>query len=310
MNEPFVYIIILCWNGKKWLNDCLSSVVHTAYSNFKILLVDNGSSDGSVEYVRKHFPQIEILLNRDNLGYAEGNNRGIRLALQNGADYIALLNQDIKVEPNWLLNCLDTFRNYNNMGILSPMQYNYEGSAIDSNFLNLLMNENSGFKEQYYKGELGKMYEVMRVIGAAMIVRRDVFEKVGLFDSLYYCYYEETDLCRRTRYHGFKIGIITTSKVFHWHTLIQEGKRDKKTRYLLGRNAAIYGLKNPFCSFYRNLKAHFWWGGVKNVWRTTDSLVDTVLIHLWLVIYLPIIFYKRKQERKTDVSHQDFAICN
>lgn len=301
MEYPLVYIIILCWNGKKWLQACLSSVISTQYPNFRVLLVDNGSTDGSKEYVRKHFPEVELLLNKKNLGYAEGNNRGIRLALKKGADYVALLNQDIKVEPDWLRKMLEVAEQENNLGIISPMQYNYEGSALDKNF-GVLINKNKHFQVHHKRTKLDTLYEVPRIIGSAMLMKRKLCEKIGLFDPIYFCYHEETDLCRRAKYHGFRIGIVTSSKVYHWHRLIQEGAKDKKLSYLFHKNLAIYSLKDPFNSFYLNLKSYFIWGGAKNIvrstYRDTGSVVKTILGQVWIISHLPIIFYKRYKEKK------------
>ena len=303
LNYPLVYVIILCWNGRKWLEACFSTVLSTNYSKFRILIIDNGSTDDSLEYIENikvQHPNVELLLNKKNLGFAEGNNRGIRFALQNGADYIALLNQDIKVEPDWLKNLIEIAEQETHLGILSPMQYNYEGTALDKNFW-VLINENKDLKKHRNQGKLHMMYELPRVIGAAMVIKRTVCEKVGLFDPMYFCYHEETDLCRRARYHGFKIGIVTNSKVYHWHQLIQKGNKNKKATYLFQRNRAVYTLKNPFKSFYTNLKAYFWWGGAWNVtrsiYRDTGNVVKAILSQLWVISHLPLIFCKRYKEK-------------
>lgn len=306
MKNPLVYVIILAWNGKRWLENCLISVLQTDYANFRVLVVDNGSQDGSVDCVRSKFPEVELLVNRRNLGYAEGNNRGIRLAMKSGADYVALLNQDIKVEPDWLKACIEIFEQHHDIGIISPTQYNYDGTALDENFEKILR-KHEKYSADYEKNQIGKLYEVKEVIGAAIVISRKLCEKVGLFDPLYFCYAEEFDLCRRARFHGFKIGIVTDSKVFHWHSLVQErkrdknqkGKKDKKIYYLMARNGAIYKLKDPFYSFYRNLKSYYWWGGAKDVWYDTNSKITTALIQLWILLHLPQIFHKRYKERKT-----------
>lgn len=303
MRNPLVYIIILCWNGKKWLQECLSSVLSTQYSNFHVLLIDNGSTDGSKEYVRKNFPEVELLVNKKNLGYAEGNNRGIRLALKRKADYIVILNQDIKVEPDWLENLIEVAEKEKSFGILSPMQYNYEGTALDKHFENLI-NQNSEFQKNYKSNNLKSIYEVPWVIGASMLIKREVCEKVGLFDPIYFCYHEEADLCRRTRYYGFKIGIVTKSKVYHWHRLVHKGnKKNKKLTYLFYRNMGISMLKDPFNSFYTNLKSYFVWGGAKNIikaiYKDTGSILMAIFMQMWIVIHLPLIFYKRYKEKRT-----------
>ena len=98
-----VAIIIVNWNGKKFLPTCLSSLRGQTYKLFKVIFVDNGSTDGSVEFVRKNFPEIMIIENKRNLGFAEGNNIGIRQAFKNkNIKYIVALNNDTKLDENWL----------------------------------------------------------------------------------------------------------------------------------------------------------------------------------------------------------------
>src|SRR5579864_7852303 len=95
---PLVYIVVLTWNGKKFIQDCLSSLLHSDYSNKKILVVDNNSSDGTDAYIRKNFSEVLLLQNKRNLGWAGGNNRGVTFALHNGAEAILVLNQDTKID--------------------------------------------------------------------------------------------------------------------------------------------------------------------------------------------------------------------
>lgn len=97
--KPFVYIIIVTWNSRKHLEYCLPTVVKTDYPNYKVLVVDNNSEDDTVNFVRKNYPDIELVQNTKNRGYAGGNNNGIRYALARGAKYVAIINPDIKTDP-------------------------------------------------------------------------------------------------------------------------------------------------------------------------------------------------------------------
>ncbi len=100
--KPKVAVIVLNYQGRRWLEVCFSKLFETEYESFQPILVDNASTDGSVELVREKFPSLEIILNQENCGFAEGNNIGIRRALTSGADYVVLLNPDTRVTPQWL----------------------------------------------------------------------------------------------------------------------------------------------------------------------------------------------------------------
>ena len=156
MSDGLVYIIILTYNGLKWIDGCLTTVLKTNYGSFKVLIVDNASSDGSVEHIRNNFPNIEIIVNAKNYGFAEGNNVEIRHALKSGAHYIVLLNQDTKVDREWVPEMVKIIQRNQDIGILSPMQYDYEGKELDHNFKETI-------KVAFSQNE--NVYFVPRIIG-------------------------------------------------------------------------------------------------------------------------------------------------
>ena len=123
--RPLVYILVLCHNGRKWLETCLSSLADTQYPNYRIVLIDNGSEDGSIDLVKENYPEVEVVENRKNLGWCEGNNIGVRKALNEGADHVVLLNSDIKAEQAmWLENLVSFAENNPRYGIVGCIQYN------------------------------------------------------------------------------------------------------------------------------------------------------------------------------------------
>ncbi|MEW6088688.1 MAG: glycosyltransferase family 2 protein [bacterium] len=293
-----VYIIILVFNGKKWLKNCINSVLATNYNNYRILIIDNASQDGSAEYVKQNYPQIELIQNSKNYGFAEGNNIGIRYTLRQGSDYVVLLNQDTKVDPDWIKNLVQIVEKDKTIGILGPIQYDYEGEDINNKFIDLL-NTSKQFRENRNNKPLEELYEVDRVIGAAMLMTRNVLETVGFFDPLYFSYWEESDLCRRAVYHKFKIFVVTTSKIFHWD---DRGHSIPEIKYIYIRNHFLYFLKDPNKIFIKNIYAYFKWGSkaiissgpVKN-WK---YFLEILWIHIWILFHLPYIIFRQYKDRK------------
>jgi len=198
---PLVYVLILNWNGKLHLRECFDSLFQMDYPNFRVVMIDNGSVDGSVEYVEENYPSVEIIVNQKNLGFAEGNNVGIRWALSKGARYIALLNNDTKVDRGWLSELVQVGDRKEHIGILggkvliynnpkmvnsTGVHMNYYGYAWDRDFA------------EYEEDVPTRSGPVLGISGAAMLIRRDVFEETGLLDPSYFAYYEDLDLCIRT----------------------------------------------------------------------------------------------------------------
>lgn len=300
MNNSFrVCIIVLLWNGEKWINSCLNSIYNSDFKNFNIIVVDNGSIDRGSEIISEQYPVVQLIRNKKNIGFAGGCNIGIKYALNTRADLIVLLNQDLVVEKQWLSSIVSVLKKYPEIGIASPMQYTYNGTELDKNFLDLLLS-NSRFKNDFTNNnELEETYELNRVIGAAMVIRRSLFLKVGLFDPLYFAYGEETDLCRRAIFHGFKISVITASKINHWHTLINQGKVDKKLNFLFIRNQYLFILKDPKGNFLRLLYYYVRWDAPTMFcfYRSSKSsnqyIFHFLLIQIWLFVHLPIIFFRR-----------------
>ena len=301
---PLVFVNILVWNGERWLKKCLDSVLASHYPDFKVLVVDNLSTDNSRRIVEENYPQVELIKNKKNYGFAEGHNIGIRCALKQGADYTVLLNQDIIVDKFWLSELLQVANEQKQFGVLAPIQYDYQGKNIDPLFLRIL-NQNSEFKKDYRsKSQLEKVYEVPDTFGGAMFFRREVFLKVGLFDPLFFAYSEEIDFFQRAAFHGIRVAVVTTSKVNHWHTSLHSRKGNLyKIDYLATRNKYLAMLKDPRSSLLRNWISslgHMQQDILRNLYSLKGILKIflTIYVQLWMIIYLPLIIHKRFWEKK------------
>ncbi len=218
MNK-LVSIIIINWNGKEHLQICLPSLSRQTYKNIEIIVVDNGSSDGSVEYIKKNFPHIILVLNKKNLGFAEANNIGY---LQTKGDFVLFLNNDTKVTENFLTPLVNIFKNDQTIGgVQSKIFYMDDKNRLDAvasylTPLGILFYIGVGKKDSYKYDHPLDMYSAK---GACVLVRKDVLESVLLeneiFDSRFFAYFEETDLCHRIWLRGFRVVYEPTSIIYH-----------------------------------------------------------------------------------------------
>lgn len=301
---PLVYVNVLVWNGERWLKKCLDSLLTRDYDNFRVLAIDNHSQDRSRDIVRSGYPEVELLENERNFGFAEGHNIGIRYALGRGADYVALLNQDIVADRGWLTELMQVAGEYGEFGILGPMQYDYDGKSIDPVFLRIL-SQNADFKRDFAsRSTLRRIYEVPDTFGAAMFFRRETFLRVGLFDPLFFMYSEEADFFQRAQYRGIRTAIVTTSKIRHWHVSSHPEKKDVlRISYLAYRNRYMAVLKDPRRGWSANMGD---WivtllGDLRKDCSSRRGVFHAalrLLIQIWLLVYLPVIAYKRSQEKK------------
>jgi GT2 family glycosyltransferase len=189
------------------------------YQNYKIILVDNGSTEGSIDVIRKKYNDIVLIKNKENLGYAEGNNVGISYALSNDADYIWLLNNDTVVDQNALETLVEVGENISECGILGSKIYYFDQPEIIW-FAGATINwrkavSNHIGQNQKDQAKYDSIREVERVTGCSMLVKRDVCERIGLMDENLFLYAEELDWCVRAKKAGYKILYVPDSKVYH-----------------------------------------------------------------------------------------------
>ena len=219
---PKVAIVILNWNGQNYLAKFLPSVLATAYDNKEIIVADNGSADGSVPFLEKHFPEVKLIRFNENNGFAKGYNK----ALQNiRADYYALINSDIEVQPGWLtpiinlleqdkLNaaCQPKLLSYTNKKL-----FEYAGGAggwLDSFGYPFARGRVFDVCEED-KGQYDTTERIFWATGAAMVIRSSIFHEMKGFDEYFFAHQEEIDLCWRIQLAGYKIYCCPSSAVYH-----------------------------------------------------------------------------------------------
>ena len=208
-------VIVLSWNGIEYLADCLEAVLSQGYPDLEVIVVDNGSTDGSASFVAERYPQVRLIRNERNLGFAAGNNCGLRVAT---GDVLVLLNQDTVVQSGWLAALVDAFAD-ETVGVGGAKILYPDGETIQHAGgyfdwpLGLSFHYGCGERDA---GQYGKVREVEYVTAAAMAIRRTVLAAVGLLDEGFFPgYFEDLDLCRRARAAGYRVVYAPDAVVIH-----------------------------------------------------------------------------------------------
>jgi GT2 family glycosyltransferase len=215
---PHITIILLNWNNSREAVQCIESILKLNYPNLKILLVDNGSTDNSLVEILSAYPFVDTLELGENLGYAGGNNAGISKAIQENTNWIFLLNNDTVLDNVCLDQLINVAEEDSTIGVVGPMVYHLSepdiiqsaGGMLDKawNSYHLLMN-------QVDTGQFVSPHPVDFISGCGILIRREVFEQVGMLDERFYLYEEETDLCLRATKAGWKIIHVPAAKLWH-----------------------------------------------------------------------------------------------
>lgn len=248
---PMVSIIILNCNGKNLLKTCLDSVFKQTYKNYEVIFVDNGSTDSSGEFIEKNYPSVKLIKNKKNLGYAKGNNIGIEIS---EGKYIATLNNDTKVEPDWIENLVEVAEKDCRIGICASKQLNfYQPNLIDSTGINLHRGaypSNRGRNEKD-NGQFDEQVEVFGAPGASAFYRKEMLNRIGLFDEDYFAFQEEFDLCWRAKLSGWSCVYVPKAVVYHVSGATAV-PGSKFLIYYMERNRLLTIIKNfPLISFLR-----------------------------------------------------------
>lgn len=213
--EARVYVIVVLYNGVQWIDKCFGSLILSDLP-LEVIVVDNGSIDGGVDILRNKFPNVTIIESGHNLGFGKANNVGIKKALQEGADFVFLLNQDASIENNSVHELISINKKYPKYGILSPIHLNGDGSELDYNFSTYI---NPWFTpslvSDIYTARIKDVYSTSYVNAAAWLISKDCILKTGLFDPIFWHYGEDDDYLHRVKYHGFKVGVVPNVVIYH-----------------------------------------------------------------------------------------------
>lgn len=194
----------------QWLDKCIKSIENQS----QVIIVDNCSTDGTVAFIEKNFPEVILLKQAKNLGFGKANNIGLTYALNNGAEFVFLINQDVYVEKN-IVEQLVLVANENvDYGIISPLHLKGKGEELDTYF-SFCASKNEQYQKDAVTKQFSQIYSVPMVNGAAWFMPIKVVKEIGGFDPIFYHYGEDHNFCQRMFYHGFKIGIAPNIKIRH-----------------------------------------------------------------------------------------------
>ncbi|WBL24868.1 glycosyltransferase family 2 protein [Zunongwangia sp. HGR-M22] len=203
-------IVIVTYNGLKWIDKCLQSC-----EDHPIVVVDNNSSDSTVDFIKQNYPKVHLIEQEKNLGFGQANNIGISYALNHGAHYVFLLNQDAYLIGDCLERLIEIQQKNMQFGIVSPIHLNGDGTHLDYNFSKYAAINRNFYSDYILNKSLKNIYEVPFVNAAGWLISRKCLETVGGFDPIFFHYGEDDNYCHRVRYHQLKIGIVTETYIKH-----------------------------------------------------------------------------------------------
>lgn len=242
-HQPRVEIIVPNYNGHEYLAACLTSILQQNYANYLVTVVDNASTDRSVELIIRDFPDVRVMEMSHNTGFAGGCNEGLKQALKGDADYFVLVNTDTQADANWLAELVIAAESDPGIGIcqsmirLAKMPNRINSAGNESHFLAF------GYCGHYLEEDQGQFPTVMDVpfaSGTAMLIRRQTIEKIGMMDEDLFMYQEDLDLSWRARLAGWRVVLASRSLIYHDYVF----GRNKTKFYFLERNRLIVSLKN------------------------------------------------------------------
>ncbi|MGB7993069.1 glycosyltransferase family 2 protein, partial [Methanoregula sp.] len=238
---PLVSVVVVNFNGKKFLDDCLSSLARQTFRDFETILVDNGSSDGSAGYVREHYPFVMLVETGKNLGFAGGTNAGIHAAQ---GEFIFTLNNDTVADPHMLEEIVKPMQADLTVGMCGTKMVLPDG-RIDSTGM-CLSRSGAAWGRGIYESDNGHYDTAEEIFGpcaGAALYRRSMLDQIGLFDEDFFAYHEDIDLAFRGRLAGWTCRYVPTARVVHVHGGTAEFGSDISV-YYGNRNLGWYVVKN------------------------------------------------------------------
>lgn len=301
-----VSIIIPNYNGEKHLGECIDSLLRLDFPriNYEIIVVDNASSDNSREFIASMYPDVRLIIAERNLGFASGCNLGIR---NSSGEHIILLNNDTVVDTNWLKELVAVADNDKDVAIAgSKLLYKHNPNEIQ-NAMSYLTDRGDGGdvgSHQPDEGQYDATREVMAVCGASMLIKRTLIEEIGALDEDFFAYYEDMDLCYRTRLYGKKIVFVSKSVVYHVHAATS-GEWSPFFTFLVFRNKLLLQLKNSHAGFLLKVLFLYCWqviheALVKGVNRKTHLKVLTSFAGKFPKFLMKRLYIRLIVKRKSD----------
>jgi GT2 family glycosyltransferase len=273
MAQPKIVTIVLNTNRRQDTLECLASLERGACPNCAVIVLDNASTDGSVEAIRSEFPAVQIIPLAENRGYAGNNNVGIKTALAQGADWVFVLNEDTVLAPDCLSGLVEAGEGNPRVGIVGPMVYHHNEPGVIQSAGGRLSNKwvatHIG-QNEVDQGQYSTPCRADWISGCGILVRRAVIEQVGMLDERFYYYWEETEWCIRARKAGWAILHVPYAKL--WHKGVQ---RD----YRPGPSVTYYNTRNRLLALAKHHAPLRVW--VFTWWQAFKTLASWTIRPIW-----------------------------
>lgn len=246
-----IAVVVPNWNGEEYLSECLRSLEKQSIAT-SIIVVDNGSSDQSVEIVQKKFPKVELIILKENAGFAGGVNTGIKHAMKSGADLVALFNNDAVADSLWLEKLVECLVSYPSAGIATGKLMRSDKKRIDSTgeFYSTWGMPFPRGRNQIDNGQYNKAEPVFAATGGASLYRTKMLKEVGLFDENFFAYFEDVDISFRAQLAGWSVRYTPNAVAYH-HVGGTSGKLGSFTRY--------HSIKNFILLYNKNMPGRLFW---------------------------------------------------
>ncbi|NQT48847.1 MAG: glycosyltransferase family 2 protein [Chloroflexi bacterium] len=308
-SQPRVSVMILHHDGVEILDNCLKSVLKTDYGNYEVTVIDNGSTDGTVDLIRQNYSNsINFIRNGENLGFCVAYNR---VLMQTSADYVALLNDDTEVEPNWLKELVSVAESDSSIAAVQAKvlslrdrrYFEYNGAAgnlLDIYGYPVCMGRVFETAEED-KGQYDQVVDIFYASGPATFIRRSVLEETGLFDEAYFAHFDEVDLGWRMHLRGYRVKSAPKAVVYHLGGATLAYGSPRKA-YLNHRNSLVtliknYSVKNLLRVLPLRLALEFVSTGHYMVKSPRCALAPLKSL-LWIIAHLPSILRKRREVQR------------
>ncbi len=296
MAPPLVYFCLVNWNQHDDTAECIDSLQHVDYPNYRVIVIDNGSGDGSGKRLREDHLWATVIENENNLGFAAGNNVGMRYALEKGADYVFLLNNDTVVDQRLLEPLVEVAESDDSIGIVGPAIYCYsqrhvfwaaamEKSIPKGKLFPQYMMRACG---EVDRGQYRRVEDVDMINACALLIKRKVIEEIGLLDERFFMYNEDSDWNDRAASAGYRIVYVPRAKIWHKGSVSLGGENSPTNWFYTVRNEFFFLKKRSGWSglprLYRDyLRENFWfWKGFKT--KGDQERARGVMDGIWCAI--------------------------
>ena len=316
-----VSVIIPHWNGIDILSECISSLINTKHDSYEIIVVDNASTDGSQSWVKNTYPQIKLIENDKNYGYAGGCNVG---ALEAEGNYLVFLNNDTTQDPDWIQNLENFMKKDKMIAAVQPKVLNYfnqnifdyaggSGGYMDK-FCFPYTRGRIFSKQEQDSGQYNDSKQCFWSSGTAFMVRKKLFFKAGQFDKHFFSHMEEIDLCWRLQAMGFQIWVEPNAVVYHKNALSMPMHSHRKY-YFNHRNSLLmlfgnYSLKNTLILGFGRTILEFIALGYSTLslnWKQAIAIIRSLL---YIISHLGIIIKKRRKMKAIRIKKDEYIMKN